>query len=93
MKNPVMHQFAIGLIWGIYEEGALKATCRYMEDGSFNTMDEEEFELPEAGMAGLVHPIELSEEELAAWKEQLSDYEVTQPIDCLLYPSCTSCLL
>lgn len=86
VKNPVMHQFAIGLIWGIYEEGALKATFRYMEDGSFNTMDEEEFELPEAGMAGLVHPIELSEEELAAWKEQLSDYEVTQPIEQLERP-------
>ena len=86
VKNPVMHQFAIGLIWGIYEEGALKATFRYMEDGSFNTMDEEEFELPETGMAGLVHPIELSEEELAAWKEQLSDYEVTQPIGQLERP-------
>ncbi len=81
VKNPVMHQFAIGLIWGIYEEKILKSTFRYMEDGSFNTVDEEEFELPQAGCIGLVHPIELDEESLAAWKEQLADYEVTQPIE------------
>ena len=39
-------------------------TFRYMEDGSFNTEDEDEFELPEEGQntkfIGLVHPIELS---------------------------------
>ena len=44
VKNPVMHSFAIGLIWGTYDaEGKLLASFRYMEDGSFNTMEEEEF--------------------------------------------------
>lgn len=83
VKNPVMHQFAIGLVWGLYEKEALKATFRYMEDGSFNTVDGEEYELPQEGMIGLVHPIELDEETMAAWKEQLEDYEVTQPIEQL----------
>ena len=83
VKNPVMHQFATGLIWGIYEDGALKMTFRYMEDGSFNTVKEEEYAFPEEGTIGLIHPIELSEADLAAWKEQLSDYEITQPIEQL----------
>lgn len=99
VKNPIMHQFAIGLIWGVYDRPEmsggsevsdavgvgmeLKTTFRYMEDGSFNTVDEEEYELPEGGLIGLVHPVELSGEILAAWKEQLSDYEVTQPFDQL----------
>lgn len=86
VKNPVMHQFAIGLIWGVYEEGALKDTFRYMEDGSFNTADEEEFAFPEEGLIGLVHPIELSGEERDTWKEQLEDYEVAQPIEQLERP-------
>ncbi|MBD5466622.1 MAG: DUF4132 domain-containing protein [Lachnospiraceae bacterium] len=86
VKNPVMHQFAIGLIWGVYADGALTSTFRYMEDGSFNTMDEDEYELPEDAMIGLVHPIELDEESLKTWKEQLSDYEVTQPIEQLERP-------
>jgi len=104
VKNPVMHQFAVGLIWGAYENGILKETFRYMEDGSFNTVDESEYTLPGTGILedgssgtvaseaagagleaviGLIHPLELSEEELAAWREQLSDYEIVQPFEQL----------
>ncbi len=83
VKNPVMHQFAIGLIWGTYENRKLVRSFRYMEDGSFNTEEEEEYELPETGQIGLVHPIELSEESLEAWKQQLEDYEISQPLEQL----------
>lgn len=83
VKNPIMHQFATGLIWGIYEEGKLTQSFRYMEDGSFNTEEEDEFELPEQGKIGLVHPIELTAESKAAWKEQLADYEIAQPFEQL----------
>ena len=58
-----------------------------MEDGSFNTEDEEEYTLPESlpaqGQIGLVHPIELTKESLETWKQQLEDYEITQPIEQL----------
>ncbi len=61
----------------------LGETFRYMEDGSFNTVDEEEYTLPDGGSIGLVHPIELTDQDLAAWKQQLEDYEITQSIDQL----------
>ncbi len=83
VKNPLMHQFAIGLVWGVYEDGKLVQGFRYMEDGSFNTQDEEEYELPKEARISLVHPMELSDEEKTAWKEQLADYEITQPIEQL----------
>ena len=83
VENPVMHKFAIGLIWGVYEDGKLLESFRYMEDGSFNTADEEEYTLPEKAQITLVHPVELTEEELKQWKEQLDDYEITQPFDQL----------
>lgn len=86
VKNPVMRQFAIGLIWGIYEGGRLTKTFRYMEDGTFNTADEEEYILPEDRTIGLVHPIELPEEVLSAWKAQIADYEIIQPIEQLERP-------
>lgn len=86
VENPIMHQFAIGLIWGIYEDNKLTQTFRYMEDGSFNTEEEEEFILPENDRIGLVHPVELSEESITAWKTQLEDYEITQPIEQLSRP-------
>ena len=83
VKNPLMHSFAIGLVWGVYEDGRLTQSFRYMEDGSFNTQDGEEYTLPAQARISLVHPIELSDAEAAAWKEQLSDYEITQPIEQL----------
>lgn len=86
VKNPVMHQFAIGLIWGIYEDRKLICSFRYMEDGSFNTQDEEEYELAAEGKIGLVHPIELDEEGKKAWQEQLEDYEITQPVEQIKRP-------
>lgn len=86
VKNPIMHQFAISLIWGIYENGSLSATFRYMEDGSFNTEDEEEISLPEEGLIGLIHPIELDGDTRAKWEEQLSDYEIIQSVEQLKRP-------
>ncbi len=86
VKNPIMRLFATELIWGVYQDNSLQRTFRYMEDGSFNTANGEECTLPEAGMIGLVHPLELADEELAAWKEQLSDYEVRQPFPQLERP-------
>ena len=44
VKNPIMHQFAIGLLWGVYQDRKLVQTFRYMEDGTFNTEDEEEYQ-------------------------------------------------
>ena len=86
VKNPIMHQFAISLIWGVYENGQLKDTFRYMEDGTFNTVDEDEYELDENATIGLVHPIELDEEIRKQWNEQLADYEITQSIEQLKRP-------
>ena len=86
IKNPVMHQFAMGLIWGVYEDRTLTATFRYMEDGSFNTAENEPYTLSDTGKIGIVHPLELDEKVLTAWKEHLLDYEVGQPFDQLSRP-------
>ncbi|URZ16531.1 DUF4132 domain-containing protein [Clostridium felsineum] len=80
VENPIMHSFAIGLVWGVYKESKLLDTFRYMEDGTFNTKDEDEFEISENHSIGLVHPLELNNEDLELWKQQLSDYEIIQPI-------------
>ncbi|AKA68161.1 DUF4132 domain-containing protein [Clostridium scatologenes] len=80
VENPIMHQFAIGLIWGTYRNSKLVDTFRYMEDGSFNTKDEDEFQLLDDCSIGLVHPLELNDEDLTLWNEQLENYEIVQPI-------------
>lgn len=88
VENPIMNIFALKLIWGVYDENNnLIESFRYMEDGSFNTFDEEEYifedSLKNKKNITLVHPIELDEEKLSKWKTQLSDYEILQPINQL----------
>ncbi|PPS22473.1 DUF4132 domain-containing protein [Brachyspira murdochii] len=88
VENPIMNLFALKLIWGVYDEkNNLIESFRYMEDGSFNTFDEEEYifedSLKNKKNITLVHPIELDDEKLSKWKTQLSDYEISQPINQL----------
>ena len=82
VENPVMQVFATGLVWKeMNEEGKIVQTFRYMDDGTFNTADEEEYELNNKNhFISLVHPLELEDGVLEMWKEQLEDYEVVQPI-------------
>jgi len=83
VNNPIMNHFAMGLIWGSYKNGELEETFRYMEDGTFNTKDEDEFEIQDDCKIGLIHPVEISEEDIELWKKQLSDYDMVQPINQL----------
>jgi hypothetical protein len=95
VKNPLMHRFALGLVWGVYapetaDPGTEKLlqSFRYMEDGSFNTAGEEEYTLPETALITLAHPIEMGDEG-EAWKKQLEDYEIAQPLPQLASPVLT----
>ncbi|MCZ9957193.1 DUF4132 domain-containing protein [Brachyspira hyodysenteriae] len=84
VENPIMNIFALKLIWGAYDENNnLIQSFRYMEDGTFNTVDEEEYSLPENSLITLVHPSELDSDTITKWKTQLSDYEISQPIEQL----------
>ncbi|GCD10041.1 DUF4132 domain-containing protein [Clostridium tagluense] len=82
-QNPIMNQFAIGLVWGGYEDNILTDSFRYMEDGSFNTKDEDEYELKDGMIIGIVHPIELGSDDICLWKEQFESYEIKQPLEQL----------
>lgn len=87
LKNPLMFCFAAGLIWEETDaDGRLLGTFRYMEDGTFNTVDEEEYELQENSCFMLLHPADISQEELSCWKSQLEDYEIVQPVEQLDLP-------
>jgi len=84
VENPIMNMFAIGLIWGTYDEtGKLLASFRYMEDGTFTDADENEITLAEADAIGLCHPLDLGEALAETWKAQLADYEIAQPVEQL----------
>ena len=84
VENPLMRTFATGLIWEERDpNGQLRGTFRYMEDGTFNDVKEEEYRLAEGSTITLLHPADLTKEEIVAWQTQLEDYEVEQPISQL----------
>lgn len=87
IENPIMNGFAMSLIWAeLDSKGCIRGTFRYMEDGTFNTIDEEEYSFDEGTVIALLHPIELDKESLQTWKKQLADYEVKQGITQLELP-------
>ena len=87
IENPIMISFAIGLIWEeLDKDGNIKNTFRYMEDGTFNTIDEEELELSEDSFISLLHPVDIDKEDVESWIEQLEDYEIIQPVNQLNIP-------
>lgn len=86
ISNPVMRYLANGLVWGVYKEGKLQDSFRYLQDGTFTTADQETFILPDDAVISLMHPIDLPAETLTRWKEQLDDYEVIPLIPQLHTP-------
>lgn len=84
ISNVVMNTFAIGIIWEERDrEENLLGRFRYMEDGSFTTVDEDEYDLQEDSYISPANLREMGAEEIARWKEQLEDYEITQPVEQL----------
>ena len=88
-ENPLMKEFAIKFIWGVYDKkNKLLKTFRYMEDGSFNNENDEEIKIEETKskekiLIGLISPIEIEKEIIEKWKKQLEDYEIVQPFNQL----------
>ena len=88
-NNPLMKDFAIKLIWGVYDKkNKLLKTFRYMEDGSFNNEDDEEIKLEDKNLKdkiliGLISPIEINKKIIEKWQRQLNDYEIVQPFNQL----------
>lgn len=82
-ENAVMHCFAEKLVWGVYENGKVRSTFRYLSDGSFCNEDDDEYEFPENADITLVHPVDIEGEVLEKWKEQFDDYEIVQPFSQL----------
>ena len=85
LRHPILRPLATRLAWAGYESGKPSPVFRPLLDGTLTDTDDEAVELP-TGPIGLAHPLELTEEERAAWGEHLTDYEVTPPFPQLDRP-------
>lgn len=81
LDNPIMNVLGKGLVWGIYEENKLIKSFAF--DTEIFDMDYEDVEPKENQKIGIVHPLELSNEETAGWKEVFEENETTILFDQL----------
>ncbi|HEX9296147.1 MAG TPA: DUF4132 domain-containing protein [Polyangiaceae bacterium] len=80
LLHPLLVPFAVRLVWARYDESGRRTLAfRALEDRTLTTANNEPCELPQTGTVGIVHPLELSESELVAWKSHLVDHEVEPP--------------
>ncbi len=87
VRHPLMFHIVRRLVWATFRvpapsgapTEAVIATFRVAEDRTFASVDDDTWHLPEDGIVGLPHPLELGAGLAAAWSRVLADYELTQP--------------
>ncbi len=80
VRHPLMTHLAQKLIWGTFDsKGKLSSTFRITEEKDYANVSDDATKLPKDHMVGLVHPLEMTEAERAAWGEVTSDYEIVAP--------------
>lgn len=87
LANPVMNKLASQLVWGIYENNTLTQT--FTVNPAVITVDDEALDIAPHSQIGLVHPIELSAEQLAEWQDYFADWEISVLFDQLARPMLT----
>jgi hypothetical protein len=77
LANPVMFIYATKILWGIYDAEQRLIDCFIcQEDGSLVDVQEQEVDIPAEHFAGIVHPLELSAEQLKTWKRKFFDLAI-----------------
>jgi hypothetical protein len=68
------------LLWGGYDAaGKLVATFRVTEERDYADVNEAPFRLDGLAGVGVVHPLQITAEEVSAWGEVFADYKIIQP--------------
>ncbi len=79
IENPIMRRFANSIVWGVYLEDLLVDCFHYRKEGFYVNSDNEKYDLLDNTKIGIVHPIEITKEEIEKWNRQLKFYNITQP--------------
>jgi hypothetical protein len=97
VHHPLLGHLVRRLVWGVFDGDALTATFRVAEDRSYADRADEAFSLaatachPVADQpavrhrerVGVVHRLQLSDEDAAAWATVFRDYALAQPFEQL----------
>ncbi len=87
LNNPVMFVYAMQIIWGEYDAQGQLQQCFYCaEDSSLLNVQDEEVALNEEGFIGMIHPMQLSEEQKKQWKSKLFQLGISTAFEQLQRP-------
>lgn len=80
VKHPLMTHLARKTLWGSYDaQGKLISTFRVTDERDFADPSENSISLKDAAQVGVVHPLNMTDDDRSAWGEVLSDYEIVPP--------------
>jgi hypothetical protein len=80
VEHPLVRHLVLRLAWGAYDAtGALLAVFRVAEDGTFASVDDDAFVLPDGASVGVAHTLETSKDDEAKLAQIFGDYELLQP--------------
>ncbi len=89
-QHPLTGLVASNLLWGLFKAPSntaqfdeLHIAFRIDEEGNLVDLQDEPVTLDETYTVGLVHPLDLSAQELKAWTQIFADYEIIQPFSQL----------
>ncbi|MFL5747730.1 MAG: DUF4132 domain-containing protein, partial [Niastella sp.] len=89
LTNPVMFIYATKLLWGIYDNGVLKQCFYSQEDTTLMDAEDNEISIESTAQTGIVHPLQLSAEELKKWQRKFFDLSIEpvfQQLDRNIHP-------
>ena len=80
LRHPLIGHLTRRLVWGVYKtDGSLLGAFRVAEDRTLADAEDNTYTIPEGAQIGLVHPLRMTPNAVAAWSTILSDYNVVQP--------------
>lgn len=84
-----MFIYATKLLWGLYDNNKLKQCYYCQEDTTLMDAIDNEISLGEEAQIGIVHPLQLSADELKRWQQKFFDLSIEpvfQQLDRKVYP-------
>jgi hypothetical protein len=79
-NHPLMTHLVQKLIWAGYDNNNnLITTFRLAEDRTYANTKDEEISLSGISTIGIIHPLDLTLEQKAAWREIFTNYEIISP--------------
>ncbi len=79
VHHPLMGNLARAVVFGAYDKGRLKATFRIAEDKTLADDKDEQYKLPKDATVRILHPLDMTDAQKAAWGQVFGDYELLAP--------------